>query len=129
MAESSVHWLGMTSLGTDVAPLEFIDLAGYRMAYCQWGDASATRAVVLVHGITSSSLSWVRVAPRLAERVRTVAVDLKGHGDSGRPDAGYRLVDQADEVGALCESLGLEHILLLGHSWGGGISLALAARN
>jgi pimeloyl-ACP methyl ester carboxylesterase len=119
----------MTSLGIDVAPLEFIDLAGYRMAYRQWGDTAASRAVVLVHGITSSSLSWVRVAPRLADRVRTIAVDLKGHGDSGRPEHGYQLADQANEVGALCTALGLEHIVLMGHSWGGGISVALAARN
>jgi len=119
----------MTSLDrADVAPLDFIDIGGYRMAYRQWGDTAAADAVVLVHGITSSSLSWVRVGPRLGERGRAIAVDLKGHGDSGRPETGYRLEDQADEVAALVRSLGLRRLDLVGHSWGGGISLVLAAR-
>lgn len=119
----------MTSLDLDVAPLEYLDLGGYRMAYRQWGERSTTDAVVLVHGITSSSLSWVRVAPRLAERWRVIAVDLKGHGDSGRPSTGYRLADQADEVAGLVEALGLRSVRLVGHSWGGGIALLLASRD
>jgi pimeloyl-ACP methyl ester carboxylesterase len=81
---------------------------------------------VLVHGITSSSLSWVRVAPRLAERTRVIAVDLKGHGDSDQPASGYCIADQAAEVAGLCQALGLERIDLIGHSWGGGISVQLA---
>jgi len=84
--------------------------------------------VILVHGITSSSLSWVRVAPQLAQRSRVIAVDLKGHGDSDRPPTGYRLTDQADEVAGLCAALGLRHVSVIGHSWGGGIAVQLAAR-
>lgn len=118
----------MTSLDLAAAQLEFIDLGGYRMAYRQWGDSSSPGAVVLVHGITSSSLSWIRVAPVLAKRLRVVAVDLKGHGDSDRPATGYRLEDQADEVSALIRALGLEEVTLMGHSWGGGISLEVATR-
>ena len=119
----------MTTLERDVAQPKYVDLAGYRMAYREWGDATATHAVVLIHGITSSSLSWIRVAPRLAERARVIAVDLKGHGDSDRPPTGYRLLDQANEVAALCAALGLQTVSLMGHSWGGGIALLLAARH
>jgi pimeloyl-ACP methyl ester carboxylesterase len=118
----------MTSLDVRAPALDFVDLSGYRMAYRQWGDTSRA-AVVLVHGITSSALSWIRVAPRLAERARVIAVDLKGHGDSDRPVAGYRLDDQADEVANLIAALGLGEVQLVGHSWGGAISLALGARD
>src|SRR6266571_2473376 len=118
----------MTSLDVDVAQPRFADLDGYRMAYREWGDATATHSVILVHGITSSSLSWVRVAPRLAASARVIAVDLKGHGDSDRPPTGYRLADQADEVAALCAALNLSQVSLVGHSWGGGIALLLGAR-
>jgi alpha/beta hydrolase fold len=114
----------MTSLDVDVAQLESVDLAGYRIAYRQWGDRSASDAWVLVHGITSSSLSWIRVAPRLAERARVIAVDLKGHGDSARPTVGYRLADQADEVAGLIKALGVRSIRLVGHSWGGAIAVS-----
>ncbi|HLZ26428.1 MAG TPA: alpha/beta hydrolase [Chloroflexota bacterium] len=118
----------MTSLDVDIAQLKFVDLQGYRMAYREWGAPAAATALVLIHGITSSSLSWVRVAPRLAAGRRVIAVDLKGHGDSDRPATGYRLADQADEVAGLCTALGLADVSLIGHSWGGGIALQLAAR-
>jgi pimeloyl-ACP methyl ester carboxylesterase len=117
----------VTTVELDAPPLEFVDLSGYRMAYRQWGNIQADEAIVLIHGITSSSLSWIRVARPLAQNARVIAVDLKGHGDSERPSRGYRLADQADEVAALVYQLGLRQIRLMGHSWGGVISTLLAA--
>jgi pimeloyl-ACP methyl ester carboxylesterase len=118
----------MSGLDVELAELKFVDLQGYRMAYREWASASATDALVLIHGITGSSLSWVRVARQLAAHSRVIAVDLKGHGDSDRPATGYRIADQADEVAGLCEALGLQKVSMIGHSWGGGIALQLAAR-
>ncbi len=108
-------------------PVESADLGGYHMAYRAWGERTDRPVVVLVHGITSSSLSWVRVAPRLAERTRVIAVDLKGHGDSDRLADGYSVANQAQEVGELCRVLELGQIDLIGHSLGGGIALQMAA--
>ena len=48
----------MTTLDRDVAQLKFVDLHGYRMAYREWGDTTSSKALVLIHGITSSSLTW-----------------------------------------------------------------------
>ena len=103
-----------------------LDLQGYRMTYRAWGSASAADALVLIHGIPGSSLSWVRVAPQLAARSRVIAVDLKGHGDSDRPATGYRIADQTDEVAGLCEALGLQKVSVIGHSWGSSVALSLA---
>src|SRR3989442_6428011 len=117
----------MTSLDVDAAQLRFVELPGYHMAYREWGDTTATDALVLIHGITSSSLSWIRVAPDLVGvRPRVIAVDLKGHGDSEHPATGYRIADQADEVAYLCRALGLRKVTVIRHSWGGGIALELA---
>lgn len=116
----------MTLLDSSVPALEYVDLRGYRMAYREWGDPSANEAVVMVHGITSSSLTWIRVAPALARGRRVIAVDLKGHGDSDRPETGYGLSDQATEVAELCSELRLKDVCLIGHSWGGAISLFVA---
>ena len=66
------------------------------------------------------------MAPQLSKRTRVIAVDLKGHGDSDQPADGYRIADQAAEVAGLCRALGLERIDLIGHSWGGAISLQFA---
>jgi pimeloyl-ACP methyl ester carboxylesterase len=107
-------------------PVAFLDLDGFRLAYREWGSPQAAQAVVLIHGITSSSLSWVRVAPGLADRFRVVAVDLKGHGDSDASETGHRFSDQAREVKWLCQSLGIERACVIGHSWGGAVAVHLA---
>ena len=111
---------------TEFASPEFVQLSGYRMAYREWGQRDATATLVLVHGITSSSLAWIRVGPALGDSFRVIAVDQKGHGDSDRPQSGYRLADQASEVAALCAELGVKQPLVMGHSWGGAVALYLA---
>jgi pimeloyl-ACP methyl ester carboxylesterase len=66
-----------------------------------WGDgADRSRPLaVLVHGVTSSSRTWWRVGPALAERgFRVLAVDLRGHGASPRPVAGLATADLAADV-------------------------------
>jgi pimeloyl-ACP methyl ester carboxylesterase len=60
---------------------------------------------VLVHGVTSSSRTWWRVGPALAERgYRVLAVDLRGHGASPRTEAGLSVADLADDVAETVEA-------------------------
>ena len=57
----------MTS--TAASPVELFDVSpGYRMAYRTWGRQDNEEAVVLIHGVTGSSLSWVRVGAGPGER-------------------------------------------------------------
>jgi pimeloyl-ACP methyl ester carboxylesterase len=107
------------------APPAFVDLPAGRFAYRAWGRPEHP-PLVLIHGITSSSLSWNRVGPALADRFHVVAVDLKGHGDSDRPPTGYRHQDQAAEVAGLIAALDLGRPAVVGHSWGGAVALVLA---
>ncbi len=116
----------MRAQSFEFSPPAFVDLAGFRIAYREWGRPEASQTLVLIHGITSSSLSWTRVARALAEEYRVIAMDLKGHGDSDQPEDGYRLADQAREVADLCAALGLGRVSVIGHSWGGAIALLLA---
>ncbi len=95
------------------------------MAYREWGPGAAP-PLLLIHGITGSSLSWWRVGPALADQFHVVAIDQKGHGDSWKAADGYRYLDQAREAAAFCNALGLEQPAVIGHSWGGGVGLALA---
>ncbi|MER7761763.1 alpha/beta hydrolase [Streptomyces sp. NPDC097619] len=84
-----------------------------------WGDGD--RTALLVHGIMSDHRTWRRVGPALAERgYRVIAVDLRGHGASGRGP--YGLADFADD---LVETLPAGAELALGHSLG-GLTLSLA---
>ncbi|GLV61054.1 alpha/beta hydrolase [Dictyobacter sp. S3.2.2.5] len=99
--------------------------------YLSWGaERSELPACVLLHGITSSALSWVRVGPVLAERYRVFAMDMRGHGDSVKPAAGvYSLRETAADAEAFIQSLDLSKPVLVGHSWGGATALVLASGN
>ncbi|MEU9999340.1 alpha/beta fold hydrolase [Streptomyces sp. NPDC050848] len=82
-----------------------------------WG--SGDRIALLIHGIMSDHRTWRRVGPALAERgYRVIAVDLRGHGASGRAagSEGYTPEDYADD---LVETLPTGAELALGHSLGG----------
>ncbi len=83
--------------------------------------------VLLLHGITSSAWTWWRVAPTLAAQgYHVYALDLPGHGESTATDD-HRIDAIAALVGAAIRALGLLDIVLIGHSWGGAITLALAS--
>ncbi|HEY6286480.1 MAG TPA: alpha/beta hydrolase [Ktedonobacteraceae bacterium] len=106
-----------------------IDLPAGRFHYISWGaDQIELPSALLLHGITSSVQSWVRVAPALANRYRVYALDMRGHGDSIKPSRGaYSLRHTADDAAAFIDFLGLEHPMLIGHSWGGATAMVLAS--
>lgn len=98
----------------------------------RWSGAGAT-PMVLVHGLASNARLWDGVAGGLAAQGHPVAaVDLRGHGRSSKPDAGYDLATVADDVRRLLDHLagrGFDRPLLAGQSWGGNVVLELAARH
>ena len=106
-----------------------IDLPSGRFHYLSWGaERDALPAMVLLHGITSSALSWVRVGPALAARYRVYALDMRGHGESIKPPVGaYSLRHTADDAAAFIEALGLDNPAVMGHSWGGATGIVLAS--
>ena len=92
------------------------------------GDDAPT--LVFLHHYGGSSRTWTEVIDVLRADFRCVAADLRGFGDSptAPPGGGYTVDENADDVIALVESLGLTHYLLVGHSMGGKFALAVAAR-
>jgi pimeloyl-ACP methyl ester carboxylesterase len=100
-----------------------IELHGHRVAFRQAGSGPV---VCLVHGITSTSLTWEAVMPALAERFTVLAPDLMGHGDSAKPRGDYSLGAHASGIRDLLTALGHESATFVGHSLGGGIAMQLA---
>jgi len=94
-------------------------------------DAGSGPAVVLLHGIASSSVTWTPVVPLLEDRHRCIGIDLLGFGDSPQPEgAEYTLAEHVDAVARTIRSLGLrEPFVLVGHSMGALIAARYAARN
>jgi pimeloyl-ACP methyl ester carboxylesterase len=100
-----------------------VELHGQRVAYHLLGEGPA---VVLIHGITSSSRTWRSVMHGLAERHRVVAPDLLGHGRSGKPRGDYSLGAYASGLRDLLTVLGVSKATVVGHSLGGGIAMQFA---
>jgi pimeloyl-ACP methyl ester carboxylesterase len=100
--------------------LRRITLHGHRIAYRQAGSGPL---LVLIHGITSSSATWVRVMPYLARRFTVLAPDLIGHGSSAKPRGDYSLGAHASGIRDLMLALGHDRASIVGHSLGGGIAM------
>jgi pimeloyl-ACP methyl ester carboxylesterase len=96
---------------------------GFRMHYVIAGSGSP---VVLVHGWPQSWYEWRKIIPALAEKHTVIAVDLRGLGDSERPDTGYDKRTLAGDVHQLVKKLGYSEIGLVGHDWGGAVAYYLS---
>jgi pimeloyl-ACP methyl ester carboxylesterase len=93
-------------------------------------DGSADNPpVVLIHGWTASTHWFDRITPILAPHYRVIRVDLLGHGGSAKPKNGYSMEEQADRVAAALVKVGVRRALVAGHSTGGEVAIALAARH
>ncbi|WP_424466526.1 alpha/beta fold hydrolase [Pseudoclavibacter helvolus] len=101
---------------------------GRRLRTFAGGPVGTGALVVLEAGLGASGLYWGRVHRMLAERVRVVAYDRAGYGESA-PDAEPRTLDRlADDLAAVVDAQSFSRLVLVGHSWGGPIIRRLAAR-
>lgn len=98
-----------------------------RFHYRDWGGRGWP--VLLVHGLSSTSHIWDLVAPLLSESARVIALDLRGHGLSDKPDADYGYETVGSDVVEVITRLEMDRPVLVGHSWGAGVSLWVAAQD
>ena len=116
------------------APIETFDQVlphGITLACRAAGPAGVDAPQVLcLHGFPEAAFVWDGVMQRLRERVRCVAPDMRGFGDSSAPaDIGaYRAAALMDDLEALIDRLGRPVDLLVAHDWGGAIAWNLAAQ-
>ncbi|MBL0215981.1 MAG: alpha/beta fold hydrolase [Myxococcales bacterium] len=105
------------------ADATFVDVDGIHVRYREAGSGPA---VVLIHGFSASSDSWLSVIPSLAVGHRVIAIDLKGFGWTSRPDGDYSPAAQAKLAWAVLDKLGVEDVAIVGHSWGSSVALEMA---
>lgn len=85
------------------------------------------KPLILIHGLGASSYTWRKVVPELAKNRRVIAIDLKGFGQSDKPlDERYSIFDQARLIEDYINRHKLRNATLVGHSFGGGVALAVA---
>src|SRR4051794_10354281 len=107
---------------TDFEPRS-IQLHGHPVTYRLAGQGPP---LLLLHGITSSSQTWAKVLPALAEHHTVIAPDLVGHGESAKPRGDYSLGAYASGIRDLMAALGHDRATVVGHSLGGGIAMQFA---
>ena len=88
-------------------------------------DVPRPPTAVLIHHFGGSRATWAEVVSRLGDGCVCVTPDLRGFGGSGGAST---VEDSADEVIARCDALGLGRVVVVGHSMGGRIAMAVAAR-
>src|SRR6266852_5404770 len=91
--------------------------------------AGAGPALVLLHGLGSSSADWALQLPAFAARYRVISVDLRGHGLSQDGARSYTVVQMAEDVASLLAQLGEPPAHVVGLSLGGCTAQILAARH
>jgi pimeloyl-ACP methyl ester carboxylesterase len=84
--------------------------------------------LVLVHGGWADHTSWTELAARLATEFRVVSYDRRGYSRSERPAQGWTRRDSEDDLAAMIETVAGAPAYVVGNSFGGLITLALAAR-
>jgi pimeloyl-ACP methyl ester carboxylesterase len=82
--------------------------------------------VMLIHGGASDSQDWVGTMAALSHRYTLYAPDLIGFGQTDRNKEGYYLSDFSEFMLGFIEALGLEHLVLVGHSFGGRLCVDIA---
>jgi pimeloyl-ACP methyl ester carboxylesterase len=92
-------------------------------------DGQGDPPILLVHGWTCDHTYFAPQFERYQREHRVVAVDLRGHGQSDKPEQDYTMTGFADDLAWLCDELGLIKPVVIGHSMGGVIALELAARH
>jgi pimeloyl-ACP methyl ester carboxylesterase len=106
----------------------FVDGDGVRLHYLDWGEPGQP-PVLLLHGGSAHARWWDFVVPLLAGRYRCVALDMRGHGDSGRPASrDYHLETHAADVAATIAALELRDVALVAHSFGAFVAMVYAPR-
>jgi len=113
---------------TDRGPaVQTADVGGRRISYA--GAGQDGDVVLLIHGYGGDRNSWLFLQEPLAARHRVYALDLPGHGTSSKDVGDGSVGTLADAVLGVLGAIGAEHAHLVGHSLGGAVAVAAAARD
>lgn len=99
---------------------------GITLNFAERGEKGKS-PVVFLHGFVDSWKSFIGVIEALSPVRQAIAFDLRGHGDSDKPEGGYAITDFSQDLLLFIDALGLEKVNLVGHSLGSFIAQYFAA--
>ena len=128
MSTAALVWLlsaAFAAAQTAPSPATYADrtvtVNGLRVHYLEWGSP-AKPALILLHGISKHAHTFDHIAVDFARDYHVLAVDMRGHGDSGwSPEGAYLVEDYVKDLEGLLTQLGIRRATLLGNSTGGRV--------
>lgn len=103
----------------------FAEVNGVRLHYLIGGQGNP---VVLLHGYAETGHMWLPLMPLLAKNHTVIVPDLRGAGNSSKPDSGYDKKNMAVDIHDLTSSLGFDRVSIVGHDIGLMVAYAYAAQ-
>jgi len=104
----------------------FVSVTGLRIHYLDWG-ADGKPPLIMLHGIGRVSHTFDHIAPHFTGKYHVMAIDMRGHGDSGwDPKGAYLVEDYTKDIEAFAEQLHLRNIVIWGNSTGGRVAQVFA---
>jgi pimeloyl-ACP methyl ester carboxylesterase len=104
-----------------------LNLANTQLSYLEWNQGK--EPLLLLHGLADHGLVWYSLAEYLAPKYHIIAPDLRGHGDSSKPNKGYSFEEFIADLETLMNYLGWSKAHILGHSWSAKLAAIWAGQN
>jgi len=104
----------------------FVDIEqGLALESLDWGGSGPP--LMLLAGLGDTAHVFDEFALRFIDRYHVVGITRRGYGASGRPEGRYDIATLANDIRAVCDRLGIDHVILIGHSLAGDEMTRLAA--
>ncbi|AMW31867.1 MULTISPECIES: alpha/beta fold hydrolase [Arthrospira] len=95
-----------------------LELKTLKLSYLEW-NPNGQQPLLLLHGLADHALVWTSLAEYLGDRYHIIAPDMRGHGDSDKPDHGYTFDEAIADLEELMDHHHWSNAHILGHSWTG----------
>ena len=104
-----------------------LSLPDIQLSYLEWHRGQTP--LLLLHGLGDGALVWASLGESLANRYHIVAPDMRGHGESSKPETGYTFATTIADLEALMDALGWSSAHIIGHSWTGKLAAIWARQH
>lgn len=107
-----------------------IHVKDIKLSYLEWNQqANEKPPLLLLHGLADLALVWTSLGEYLSDRYHIIAPDMRGHGESTKPESGYSFEESIGDLEALMEHLHWKSAHILGHSWTGKLACIWARQH
>ena len=104
-----------------------LSLHDIQLSYLEW--IIGKQPLLLLHGLADNALVWSSFGDYLAADYHIIAPDMRGHGESSKPDSDYTFTSAIADLESLMDNLGWESAHVVGHSWSGKLACIWATQN